>query len=275
VARVAATHARLTGRLTGPLTSRLVGVAVELWLPALLFAGWWFASRGSGSLYFVGLDTILGAFRDDWLGAGAAGNVLSSLRNLAEGFLLAALLGVVLGTVLGLVRPLGDAVGPIVEFLRSVPGVALLPIGLLIFGIGTEMKVSLIAYGSVWPILLNTVDGVRSVDTTKLEVLRSYRIPAHLRLLGVVLPSAAPRIMVGLRTSLSIAITVIVFSEMIGSTDGIGYAILQAQRNFEIPQMWAGMLALGVIGYLLNIGFRGVEQLVLRRHRAMNATPGS
>jgi sulfonate transport system permease protein len=156
-----------------------------------------------------------------------------------------------------------------------VPGVALLPIGLLIFGIGTEMKVSLIVYGSVWPILLNTVDGVRSVDATKLAVLRSYRIPTHLRILGVVLPSAAPRIMVGLRTSLSIAITVIVFSEMIGSTDGIGYAILQAQRNFEIPQMWAGMLALGVIGYLLNIGFRGVEQLVLRRHRAMNATPGS
>ncbi|HTF49740.1 MAG TPA: ABC transporter permease [Pseudonocardia sp.] len=268
MARVAATFAWLTGR-------RLAGIAVELWLPILLFAGWWVASSGSASLYFVGLDSILGALRDDWLGEAGAANVLPSLRNLAEGFLLAAFIGVVLGTVLGLVRPLGNAVSPIVEFLRSVPGVALLPIGLLIFGIGSEMKVSLIAYGSVWPILLNTIDGVRSVDAIKLDVLRSYRVPAHLRILGVVLPSAAPRIMVGLRTSLSIAITIIVFSEMIGSTDGIGYAILQAQRNFEIPQMWAGMLALGVIGYLLNIGFRGVEQLVLRRHRAMNTTPGS
>ena len=268
MARVAAAYPRLTRR-------RLAGFALELWLPVLLFAGWWFASSGSTSLYFVGLDAILGALRDDWLGQAGAANVLPSLRNLAEGFLLAALLGVVLGALLGLVRPLGDAVSPIVEFLRSVPGVALLPIGLLIFGIGTEMKVSLIIYGSVWPILLNTIDGVRSVDATKQDVLRSYRVPAYLRILGVVLPSAAPRIMVGLRTSLSIAITVIVFSEMIGSTEGIGYAILQAQRNFEIPQMWAGMLALGVIGYLLNIGFRGVEQLVLRRHRAMNATPGS
>lgn len=184
-------------------------------------------------------------------------------------------MAVVLGLVLGMVRPLGDAVSPVVEFLRSVPGVALLPLGLLILGLGDAMKISLIAYGALWPILLATVDGVRGVDATVRDVARSYRLPAHLRITRIVLPAASPQIIAGMRTSLSIAVTVIVFSEMIGSTEGIGYAILEAQRSFAIPEMWAGMVLLGLLGYLLNLAFRLVERQVLRRHRAPGATSGS
>jgi sulfonate transport system permease protein len=270
VARVA--PGVLTGRTPA---GRLGAVLLEAWLPIVLFAAWWFASAESTSLYFPSLRSIVGAFGSDWFGAGLTENVVPSLVNLAIGFVLATVLAVGVGLVLGLVRPLGDAVSPIVEFLRSVPGVALLPLGLLIFGLGTGMKVSLIAYAALWPILLNTIDGVRGIDSTVLDVARCYRLPWHLRLTRIVLPAASPQIITGMRTSLSIAITVIVFSEMVGSTEGIGYALLQAQRNFAIPEMWSGMLLLGILGYLLNIAFRGVERVVLRRHRAANAVTGS
>lgn len=258
-----------------PLSRRLGGVLLEAWLPVALFAAWWFASAHSSSLYFVSLSSILDAFKTQWLSSSAGVHIGSSMTNLAIGYALATVLGIGIGVVLGLVRPLGEALSPVLEFLRSIPGVALLPLGLLILGIGTDMKVALIVYGAVWPILLNTVDGVRGVDATVKDVSHSYRIPLRLRLTRIVLPSASPQIVAGMRTSLSIAITVIVFSEMVGSTEGIGYSILQAQRNFSIPEMWSGMLLLGIIGYLLNIAFRAVEYRVLRWHRAMTAVSGS
>jgi ABC-type nitrate/sulfonate/bicarbonate transport system permease component len=249
-------------------------VLLEAWLPVTLFVAWWFASTRSGSLYFVSLRSILEAFTSQWLSAGAGGHIESSMINLTAGYALATAFGIAIGVVLGLVRPLGEALSPILEFLRSVPGVALLPLGLLILGIGAEMKIALIFYGAIWPILLNTIDGVRGVDATIKDVSHSYRVPLRLRLTHVVLPAAGPQIIAGMRTSLSIGITVIVFSEMVGSTEGIGYSILQAQRNFAVPEMWAGMLLLGIIGYLLNIVFRGLEYRTLRWHRAMTAVSG-
>ncbi|GAA5078185.1 ABC-type nitrate/sulfonate/bicarbonate transport system permease component [Thermocatellispora tengchongensis] len=258
-----------------PAFPRPLSLLLEAWLPIVLFAAWWVAGANSESLYFVSLRSILEAFRTQWLSAGAADHILSSMANLAAGYALATAVGIALGVALGLARPVGEALGPILEFLRSVPGVALLPLGLLILGVGSDMKIALITYGALWPILLNTIDGVRGVDAVVRDVSRSYRVPLRFRLTRIVLPSAGPQIIAGMRTSLSIAITVVVFSEMIGSTEGIGYSILQAQRNFAIPEMWAGMLLLGILGYLLNIAFRGVEHWVLRWHRAMTAAPRS
>ena len=256
-----------------PSPVRMIGrLGVEAWLPVALFVAWWVASDSSQSLYFPSLQTIVEAFGRTWLPAGITEHVLPSLGNLAAGFAIASALGVGLGLVLGLVRRLGAALSPILEFMRAVPAVALLPLGLLLLGIGSSMKIALIAYAAFWPILLTTVDGVRGIDATVQDVARSYRVPLRLRLTSVVLPGAAPQIMTGMRTSLSIGITVIVFSEMAGSTEGIGYAILQAQRGFRIAEMWAGMLALGIIGYLLNIAFRGLEHRVLRWNRAMHHT---
>jgi ABC-type nitrate/sulfonate/bicarbonate transport system permease component len=88
---------------------------------------------------------------------------------------------------------------------------------------------------------------------------------------NVILPAASPQIIAGIRTSLSIGISVIVFSELIGSTNGIGYSILQNQRQFALPEMWAGMILLGLLGYAINIAFRGFEHVVLSWHRGMRA----
>lgn len=253
--------------------SRHTGIVLlELTVPAVLVAAWWLASSGSTALYFPPLSSSLSSLWHLWLTAGLGPDVVPSLEHLALGLLIATAVGTVGGLVLGAAPGIADALAPVLEFLRAMPGVALLPAALLLLGIGPAMQVSVIAYGTVWPILLNTADGVRSVDPVVRDVARSYRIGWASRFLRIVIPAASPQIVAGIRTALSIGITVIVFSEMIGSTEGIGYQILQAQRSFQIPQMWAGIILLGILGYLLNLAFRLFERLVLRWHRGMRAS---
>jgi ABC-type nitrate/sulfonate/bicarbonate transport system permease component len=162
--------------------------------------------------------------------------------------------------------------GPIVEFLRSIPPPALLPFAILVFGTGTDMKVFIIAFVCLWPILLNTIDGVTGVDPTLRETTRVYGVSTIDRIRLVVMPAAAPQIFAGMRTSLSLALILMVISEMVASTNGIGYFVLQAQRSFNMPEMWSGIFVLGILGYGLNAGFVLVERRVLRWHRGARAS---
>ena len=123
--------------------------------------------------------------------------------------------------------------------------------------------------------LLNTIDGVAGVEATVVETVRSYRIRPLDRLRLVVLPAASPQIFAGLRTSLSLAIIMMVVSEMVASTNGVGYFIVDAQRSFAIPEMWAGMIMLGLLGYVLNLLFGLVERRVLGWHRGSRARAGA
>jgi len=257
------------------LSHRLLSVLAEVALPVIAIALWWVLSANSTSLYFPPLSKIMAAFQRIWLFGHFDSDAVPSLENLAVGLLIATAVGVAVGMLLGLLPILSDAVLPTVEFLRAVPGVALLPAALLLLGIGPEMKISLIAYGTVWPVLLNTVDGVRGVDPVAVEVGASYRLRRPDRLFRIILPAASPQIVAGMRSALSIGITVIIFSEMVGSTDGIGFQILSAQRNFAVADMWAGIVMLGVLGYVLNIGFRGLENRLLRWHHGMRNSAGS
>ena len=251
------------------LSHRLLMLLAEVAVPTVAIVLWWVLSANSTSLYFPPLSTIMTSFRNIWLFSHFGSDVVPSLENLAAGFAIATIAGIVLGMVLGLLPSLADAVAPTVEFMRAVPGVALLPAALLLLGIGPEMKISLIAYGTVWPILLNTIDGVRGVDPVVVDVASSYRIRRRDRFLRIILPAASPQIVAGMRTALSIGITVIIFSEMIGSTNGIGFQILSAQHSFAVADMWAGIVLLGILGYLLNLAFRGLENYLLRWHRGM------
>jgi sulfonate transport system permease protein len=251
------------------LSHRLLMVVAEVAVPVIAVVMWWVLSAGSTSLYFPPLSRIMTSFRSIWLFSQFGSDLVPSLENLAAGFAIATVAGIVLGLALGLLPILADAVAPTVEFLRAVPGVALLPAALLLLGIGPQMKISLIAYGTVWPILLNTIDGVRGIDPVVAEVASSYRMKRRDRLVRIILPAASPQIVAGMRSALSIGITVIIFSEMIGSTNGIGFEILSAERSFAVPDMWAGIVLLGILGYLLNLAFRGFESYLLRWHRGM------
>lgn len=250
---------------------RARGFFVEAVVPVLLIGGWWMLSAGSKAPYFPPLSRILDAFVQVWFSPILLTDALPTLLRLAAGLGIATVVGVSLGVILGLMPVLSEIVAPVMEFLRAVPGVALLPAALLLFGIGPAMPISLIIYGTVWPILLNTIDGVRGIDPAVRDVSASYRIKFRDKLFLILLPAASPQIIAGLRTALAIGVTVIVFAEMIGSTNGIGFQILQAQRSFAIPSMWAGIVFLGLIGFALNLLFWGFESVVLRWHRGMRA----
>ena len=256
------------GRRARP--GRVSSVVVELLLPVVLLAAWWLLSRNSTSLYFPPLSGILEAFRQNWLFAGFTSDALPSLANLAVGYVLSCAVGIGLGVALGSSRRLAAALSPLLECLRAVPGVALLPAALLLLGPGDGMRISVIVFGAIWPILLNTIDGVTGVDPVVLDVARSYRIGTFSRLVRITLPAAGPRIVAGMRTAISIAITLIVFSEMFGSTQGIGFQLLATERGFDIPGLWAAMILLGVLGYVVNVAFRIFERIVLRWQYTMN-----
>jgi ABC-type nitrate/sulfonate/bicarbonate transport system permease component len=232
-------------------------------LPVLLVAAWWLASAGSTDFYRPPLSTILTSFTDTWTWDRIRADVLPSLARLAVGYLLALVAGIGLGVLIGSNRYVRAYLEPLLEFLRAIPPPVLVPVFILLFGLGDRTKVLVIAFGCVWPILLNTVEGVRGRDEVLSDTCRTYGIRGALWLWHLVLRSASPRIVTGARQALAIAIIVMVISEMIAANNGLGFTVLQFQRSFQIPAMWSGVLLLGLIGVLLAWGFRWVEGRIL------------
>ena len=237
------------------MSRRVLGTVLEIAVPLALLGLWAAWSAGSETYYFPPLTDILETFADTWLFERVGSDVVPSLVRLGLGYGIACVVAVGLGLALGLSRRLRLAFDPVVQFLRSVPPPALLPFGILVLGVGTSMKVFIIAFVCLWPVLLNTIDGVAGVDPTLRETADSYGIPRGEQVRRVILPAAAPQIFAGMRTSLSLALILMVISEMVASTNGIGYFVLQSQRSFAIPEMWSGILLLGLLGYALNAVF--------------------
>ncbi|MFC8245914.1 ABC transporter permease [Streptomyces chartreusis] len=241
-------------------------------LPVVLVVVWWAASAGSTDPFWPPLRTIVDTFPDVWTTDRLRTDVVPSLLRLLAGYALAGLVGVALGTVIGSYRAVRAVCEPVLEFLRAVPPPVLVPVIMLFAGIGDTMKIVVIASGCVWPVLLNTVEGVRAVDSVMLETARSYGVSGLARLRHLVLPSASPQIFAGLRQALSIGIILMVISEMFAANNGIGFTVVQFQRSFAIPDMWTGILVLGLLGFLLSVVFQLVERRVLGWYHGLRAT---
>lgn len=248
----------------GPLHSAAVLVS------ALVL--WELITRLVGSAFFPPPTTIAQTAAENWFSGPASSlflgdmvfdDLLTSLGRIIAGWLLAIVIGVALGMLLGRSRTALDYAGPLMAFMRAVPAPVLIPVFLVLLGIGPQMQITVIVFGVVWPILLNTVDGVRSVDQVKVDTARSFGITRSDWLLRVVLPAATPKIFAGLRVSLSLTLVLMVVSELVGSTDGIGYRLIYDQRQFDLPAMWTGIVLLGILGYVLNSLLLAVERRVL------------
>jgi ABC-type nitrate/sulfonate/bicarbonate transport system permease component len=253
-------------------SSRALPLALEITVPILVLVvlGVWTA--GADSYYFPPLTDVFSTFADTWVFERVGSDVVPSLVRMGVGFAIAVIGGVVIGMVLGRSRRARAATAPIVEFLRAIPPPALLPFAILVIGVGASMKVFIIAFVCIWPILLNTIDGAAGIDPTLEDTTRVYGVDKRDNLMRVVLPAAAPQIFAGIRTAVSLALILMVISEMVASTNGIGYFILQSQRTFAIPEMWSGILLLGILGYALNAAFVMIERRVLRWHRGARAS---
>lgn len=257
----------MRGRFTGWLRAHAADLLIRLVAIGALLAFWWWATARAQSLYFPTPDTVFESVWNDWLtnlGESWRDNFWPSLKRLLIGFGLAALVSVVLGVGIGRSRKFGQYVEPIIHFVRAVPPPAFLPLFIILLGIDDLQKVVLIAVGVFPPILLNTIEGVRSIDPQQFDTADVLQISRRRRVTHVILPSAAPKIFAGLRISMSIAVILMVISELFAATDGLGFRILQSSRQYRYVELWAGIVVLGVVGTVLNGLLVMVERRVLR-----------
>ncbi len=245
-------------------TPRWLLVGAEIAVPVLLLALWWIVSANSTNTFFPPLQNILQRTMElaqtstFWVDLG------TSMGNLLFSFLLASLLGVIFGVLFGTVRAVAWLVEPTINFFRAIPPVALVPIFVTLFGFGNEVRILAITLSAFFPVLISTMDGVRSLEPTMGMVSRVYRLRPIDRLFSVRLPAASPRILAGMQVSLMVAFVVMIASEMLGSSVGLGAATLLAQQSFAIADMWAGILTLGVLGYATTALFVTFRRRVLR-----------
>ena len=246
------------------------------WLIVAFGVAWEIWARWSPSLFIPTMGTILSTFADIWLSSDAKRLFLSeqfwtdasaSLTRAGLGYMFAAVVGIVGGVILGVWRQASWFFDPLVRFGVSTPSTIFLPVAILIFGITTAMNIFLIAFGAVWVILINTLDGVRSLDRTTVLTARSLRLGRVRYLFKIVVPGASPQIFTGLRVSIGIALILMIVAELFAASEGLGFFISFSQRRFNYPNMWAGILLVGLIGIAANTLFAIVEARVLRWHR--------
>jgi ABC-type nitrate/sulfonate/bicarbonate transport system permease component len=253
-------------------TYRGAAIAAEIAVPLVILAAWQAWTVHANDPFFPRLSTILVQFRDMWLFSQFQLLVVPSLVRIGAGFALAVLLGLIIGIPLGLSRWGRVLAMPHIEWWGAMPPPALLPISiLLLHSIGNRQKISFIAFFCLFPILLNTIDGVRGIDPALIETTRSYGVGGFERIRRVVFPAALPQIFAGMRTSLSLAVITMVLAEYFSSTSGVGYVLLISKNTFQLAPMWAAIVLIGVLGYLLNVVLILVERRVLAWHRGWRA----
>ena len=245
------------------VADRVLALLAQLWLPVLLIGLWLFVSRDSTNFYFPPLHEILGVLWTDLAKGTLLSAIAVSIGNVAMGLAVAIVLGIASGLVIGQFEGLRRVASPTLNFLRAVPPASIVPIVIIALGVGAAPKVFVIALGSFWPILLNTIDGVRGTSAAVRDTVRAYRIPTPLGIWRVSLPAALPQIMAGIRVALAVALVLMVISEFFGADSGIGFYISDGANRFATRQTWAGTILVGTLGYVLSALFLVVERRLL------------
>jgi NitT/TauT family transport system permease protein len=183
------------------------------------------------------------------------------------GFALAVAVGFTVGALMGRVRWIDDLIDPLVELLRPISPLAIFPLAILWFGLGDASKIFIIALSASFPIILNTYAGVRGIDTNIFRAAQSLGATPFEVFRGVVLPGSLPHIFTGVRLAWGISLIVIIASKMIGATVGIGYMVLEAQQTFRTERVFAGIIVIGLVGFLTDLGFRYLRRRLLPWYR--------
>lgn len=252
----------------------MMRAALERWTVfAVGVVCWQLASAAADDPFFPTPATIAAEMRALWFSGPAShafltdkavSNILPSLARLGAGFVGGALAGAVLGIAVGRSRWAYEVLDPVLQFFRAIPPPTLVPVFIVLFSLGTSMQVASIVFSVLWPVLLNAADGARTVDSQQIDTARAFRLTGPERLLLVIVPAAMPKIFAGLRLSLSLALILMVFAELQpGAADGIGFQLQEATTRFDYETVWAAIVLLGILGYLLNVALVAVERRVL------------
>ncbi len=245
--------------LPGLLSSRRLWVSLRSF--AVFFALWWLLHLWNANPLQLPsplkvLQALWNLLREGEIAAHASVSTLRMLLALA----LAIGVAVPLGFLMGLSRRAEEMIDPLVEILRPISGIAWLPLALFIFGVGDTLPVCIMFYVGFFPILLNTVAGVRQTDARLLAAARTMGVGRRALLVHVLVPSALPTIMVGIRLAFAASWAAIVAAELIGAPSGLGFAIEWYRQLLMTPKVFAFILAIGVVGYLCDLGLRALQR---------------
>lgn len=225
---------------------------------------WEFIPRtGNAAIFFPPFSHVAVA-----LGHGVADQTIlyhagMSIWRSMLGLVCACLLAVPLGVVLGRYTRVYRLVEPIIEFFRPMPSAAVIPVAILFLGIGLGMKVFVVTFGATWPLLVSTIYAVRHTDPILIKTSKTFRLTAAEELFHVVLPAGFGAILSGFRISVAVALILTVTVEMIAGNDGLGYLILDAERSFAFPMMYAGIMTVGIVGVCISLLVKWVERRLL------------
>ena len=221
--------------------------------------------------YMPPMHQIMAALVQVMASGEIAHHMLTTLMRFLTGYLTAAVLAMTLGIMLGYFPFAHRLLETLIELLRPMPSVATIPVAMLLLGIGDGMIVAVTVYASMWPILINTIDGVKHIDPVLVQTGRIFGLGPWRLLRSVILPAASPSIVTGLRISLAIALIVVTTAEMIAGGTGMGFFILDEERSLRNSNMYAGIMIVSLLGYLLNRLFLLVEARVMRWRKGMFA----
>jgi NitT/TauT family transport system permease protein len=221
-------------------------VAFVAFWEALPRAGWVDAT------FLPPFSTVLRALFDMTTSGELGAHLLASAARAASGFAIAVVIGVPLGLFIGWYRTLAEVLNPLLELFRNTAPLALLPVFVLVLGMGETSKVSMVVYSCVWPVLLNTVSGVRNVDLLLIRSARAMGLKPLQLFVKVVLPGSVPAVFTGIRVAGAYSILVLIAAEMVGAKAGLGYLVNYSQFTFEIPKMYAGIVTLALLGLAFN-----------------------
>lgn len=197
-------------------------------------------------------------------------NLSISFIRVGEGFLVGTILGIALGFFMGLWKPANRVLSGLMGIIRPIPFLALIPVFILILGIGEAEKVAVIAYGTFWSVFLNTIGGIQNVDVRLLEMAYLFRIGNTKAITKIVLPAAVPTILTGLRLGVSAAWMSVVGAEMIAATSGIGYVITYARTIARADEMYVCVLVIGLIGLAIDKILVSVQNAYIKKTRGLS-----
>lgn len=243
--------------------SKLLIVLSGAWLPVALIVVWLNVSANSTNPFFPPLSVIWEQFTTIWFSDEFMINAVPSLRNLAFGYSIAVVAGITLGAYVGASRSLGAYIEPVADFVRSIPPVATVPIFIVIFGLGMQMRIAAISVSALFPILLATIQAVRSTDRVLIDTSQTMRLTQTQVLWRVRIPAGLPMIFSGLQVGLQVAFIVTIASEYLGAGFGMGAFTLIAADSFMILDAWTGVILMGLLGYAINLVFDLVQRIML------------
>jgi len=205
-------------------------------------------------------SALVDGFRHGMLGA----RTLATPQRMLYGWVLASLFGIGLGAAIGSSRRAREYLAPTLEFLRPLPSSAIVPVGIAFFGLSNAMVIGVVAFGSLWPTLLATIHGFAAVERRLLEVARMLRLSRRAVMFRIAFPSALPDILAAMRLGLITALILSVIGEILAFQGGLGSQILEASRAYRSPELFAGVLVLGMIGLASNLVLSALETRLLR-----------